>query len=372
MDAGSCRHAVHALVVSCALAAGLSGCGTGSRAAPAAPHRLRTGVPNGFEPEAIAARGARDYWLLGSVPCRARRCYAIVRTDNGGRSFTTAAAPALPVTTTDPSLRLADRRNAFAYVSRPGGPFFATHDGGTTWRQLAIGDVLALTTTGGYAYATTARCSLDRCTGYRLRRSPVSADTWSASTLPFTPGGPILDLAAKGRAVWLLGTVAGTREEHDELARSADGGLTFDTAPGPCYAGLGGRLLPVTGAVWAVCPTGNLGSAYRSVDGGASFARLTTPPLVNSARLAAASTNTAVVFGNGAGSQLLRTTDGGVTWQPARTPHPPTVVSWLGFADSRVGYALVQTGWDTADRVERQELWRTTDAGARWRVVRLR
>src|SRR5207253_675068 len=81
-------------------------------------------------------------------------------------------------------------------------------------------------------------------------------------------------------------------------------------------------------------------------------------PLVNSARLAAASTNTAVVFGNGAGSQLLRTTDGGVTWQPARAPHPPTVVSWLGFADSRVGYALVQTGWDTADRVERQELWR--------------
>ena len=93
---------------------------------------------------------------------------------------------------------------------------------------------------------------------------------------------------------------------------------------------------------------------------------------MNSGRLAVASTKTAVVFGNGAGSRLLRTTDGGRTWHPARAPHPPTVVSWLGFADSRVGYALVQTGWDTADRVERQELWRTTDAGARWRVVRLR
>src|SRR5256886_11131523 len=102
MDAGSCRHAVHALVVSCALAAGLSGCGTGSRAAPAAAHRLRTGVPNGFEPEAIAARGAGDYWLLGSVPCRARRCYAIVRTDNGGRLPHTGAARAASPATPPP------------------------------------------------------------------------------------------------------------------------------------------------------------------------------------------------------------------------------------------------------------------------------
>src|SRR3954452_23792369 len=121
MDVGICRHAVQALVVSCALAAALSGCGTGSRTAPAAAHHLRTGVPDGFEPEAIAVHGASDYWLLGSVPCRARRCFAIVRTNDGGRSFTRATAPALPVTTTDPSLRLADSGNAFAYVSRPGG-----------------------------------------------------------------------------------------------------------------------------------------------------------------------------------------------------------------------------------------------------------
>ncbi len=371
MDAGSHRHAARALIAGAVTAIAMSGCGSSSRPAPAAA-RPQPKVPASFEPQAIAVRGARNYWLLGSVPCHKRRCFAIVRTTDGGRSFTRAAAPALPIMTTDPSLRLADSRNAFAYVSTPGGPFFATHDGGATWGRIAIGDVLALTIAGGNAYAVTAECSLDRCTSYRLRRSSVSVDTWSASALPFTPDGPILDLAGKGRAVWLLGTPTRIREEHDELARSTDGGLTFDAAPGPCYAGLGGRLLPVTSAVWAVCPTGNLGAALRSVDGGTSFAPLTTPPLMNSARLAAASADTAVVFGNGAGSRLLRTTDGGTTWHPARTPHPPTVVSWLGFANSRVGYALVQTGWDAAAKVERQELWRTTDGGARWLAVSLR
>jgi photosystem II stability/assembly factor-like uncharacterized protein len=127
----------------------------------------------------------------------------------------------------------------------------------------------------------------------------------------------------------------------------------------------------VATAIWAVCPTGNLGAAFRSSNGGASWQRLAAPTLVNSAQLAAASAATAVVFGNGAGSRLFRTTNGGASWGAAGTPSA-TAVSWLDFGDARTGYALVQTGWDEAAGVERQEFWRTTDAGARWRVVRLR
>jgi len=129
------------------------------------------------------------------------------------------------------------------------------------------------------------------------------------------------------------------------------------------------------GAIWAVCPTGNLGTALRSSDDGTTWQRLAAATLVNSALLAAASADTAdtaVVFGNGAGSRLLRTTDGGATWDRAHTPRPAVAISWLGFGDTRTGYALVQTGWDATAEAERQQLWRTTDAGARWRVVRRR
>jgi hypothetical protein len=38
---------------------------------------------------------------------------------------------------------------------------------------------------------------------------------------------------------------------------------------------------------------------------------------------------------------------------------------WIGFADAKVGAALVQTRSDGA-----LALWRTTDGGASWSVVR--
>jgi photosystem II stability/assembly factor-like uncharacterized protein len=371
MGAGSHRHAVRALIACAVLATSASGCETSSRVAPTARPNPPS-IPAGFEPQAVAIRGGHRYWLLGTAPCRATRCSLILRTTDAGHTFTKTPAPRLPSTTGEPSLEFVDSRNGFAYVPGPGDAFFATHDGGTTWRRLAFGNVLALAAANGSAYAVTAHCSLDGCTRFRLRRWHLPSTSWTAAPLPFTPDGTVLDLAARGSGVWLLGTPAGNQAEHDELARSTDGGRTFTTALGPCYAGLGGRLVPVSGAIWAVCPTGNLGSAFRSSDAGTSWQHLATPTLVNSAQLAAASADTAVVFGNGAGSRLYRTTDGGATWYPARSPPRGTVVSWLGFGDAGTGYALVQTGWDAAAKTERQQLWRTTGGGARWRAVRLR
>jgi photosystem II stability/assembly factor-like uncharacterized protein len=369
MGAGSHRQAVRALIACAVLTASASGCET-SRTAPATARPHPASIPAGFEPQAVAIRGGHRFWLLGTAPCRASRCSLILRTTNAGRTFTKTPAPRVPSTTAEPGLEFVDSRNGFAYVPGPGGALFATRDGGATWGRLAFGNVLAFAAANGSAYAVTAQCSLEGCARFRLRRSR-QPNAWSAAALPFTPDGSLLALAARGTDVWLLGTPAGNKAEHDELARSTDGGRTFATASGPCYAGLGGRLVPVKGAIWAICPTGNLGSASRSSDAGATWQHLATPPLVNSAQLAAASADTAVVFGNGAGSRLFRTTSGGATWHPARTPPGAPVVSWLGFSDARTGYALVQTGWDAVAKTERQKLWRTTDGGARWRAVRL-
>src|SRR5207249_1326518 len=128
-------------------------------------------------------------------------------------------------------------------------------------------------------------CSIARCSGYRFQRSPVSRNAWNSTALPFTPDGSIVDLAAHGMKVWLLGTPAGSRQgQRDVIARSSDGGRTFVTGPGPCYPGLGGELAPTSArVVWGVCPTGMMAAASRSTNGGSTFTDLMTPPLVNSA-----------------------------------------------------------------------------------------
>jgi photosystem II stability/assembly factor-like uncharacterized protein len=322
----------------------------------------RSSVPAGFEPISFTAVSERDFWLLGTVPCHGRRCTAIVRTTDGGRTFAALHAPALPTSGNTPELRFADRLDGFAFV-RWRGLFYATHDGGATWRRLRLGRVLGFATGAGNAYLVTSR---------RLERSRVSVDAWHAEPVPFPSDGSPLDLEARQANLWLLGTRRATIPIHDELARSQDGGRTFETSPAPCTPGLGGELAPTSATVvWAVCPTGMLAGAWRSTNGGISFARLRTPQLVNSAQIAPASATTAVLD-RGVRGRLHRTTDGGRTWRPARTAGRATDVIWVGFTDARVGAAVVQTGYDESAKSELTELWRTTDGGATWSRVLMR
>jgi photosystem II stability/assembly factor-like uncharacterized protein len=305
----------------------------------------------------FTAVSERDYWVLATGRCR---CFTILRTTNGGTTFVRITAPPLPMSGTTPFLRFADRRDGFAFVPGLGGRFYATHDGGRTWRRIQRRTLLAFATGGGSVYVVTARCGLNRCSAYRLERASVAGGAWTSRPLPFAPAASVLELAAHGSDLWLLGTAVGDRQ-HDTLARSADGGRSFAVGAGPCYGDLGGRLEPTSASVvWAVCPTGLMAGAWRSTDGGATFAPLKTRGLVNSAALAPASDTTAVLAANGAGAPLLRTTNGGATWRPV-TPKAGGYEYWIGFIDARVGVAIGSNG----------VLWRTTTGGATWSRVRL-
>jgi photosystem II stability/assembly factor-like uncharacterized protein len=308
----------------------------------------------------FTAVGARDYWVLAAQRCATRRCFTVLRTTNGGRSFVRLAAPPLPASGVTPVLRFADGRDGFAYVPGVGGRFYATHDGGRTWARRSPGTVLAFATGGGNVYLVTGRCTPLPCTEYRFARASVAGGAWTSRRLPFVPAASTFDLAAHGSRVWLLG--APRLDRHDALARSDDGGRTFVVARGPCYSDLGGRLEPTSAAVvWAICPTGLLAGAWRSVDGGARFVSLRTGGLVNSAALAPASDTTAVVAADGAGAGLRRTEDGGATWRPVGTRSMGDIWLFVGFTDGRVGAAIAGNG----------VLWRTTDGGATWGRVRL-
>jgi len=346
------------------LAVTVGGCGGGG----GGRHTGRQ-LPARFVAVSLSTLDDSEFALLGTVPCSVGRCHVIERTADGGRSFTRVAAPrGLPSEGTTPTLRFADARDGFVWVPFGWGAFWSTHDGGATWRRVRSPDVVAFTTADGKAYAVTAHCTTQICSGYHFAHGPASAPHWLESPLPFVPDGPVVDLAARGRNVWLLGTPAESRvPHHDVLARSIDGDRTFVTGDGPCIPGLAGDLEPSSArVVWAVCPTGMLAAASRSTDGGVIFEPLRAPPLVNAARLAPASDQTAVLAANGAGRPLYRTTDGGATWRPLRPPGNDNVWWDVVFTDTRTGDALVQVGARPA------AIWRTTDGGTTWSRVHRR
>lgn len=330
-----------------ALALVLAGCGT---------HRSTRPLPTTFDPLALSALDDSRFFAFGTLPCSAGRCFAIERTTDGGRTFDRVRTPVgLPAEGTTPTLRFADGRNGFLWVPFAWGSFWSTHDGGATWRRMRSPAVVAFTTAGSEAYAIVARCTPASCRDYRFARGPASAVRWRESHFPYVPNGPLLDLAARGRDVWILGTpdstVAALR--HDVLSRSTDGGRTFATGFGPCVPGLGGRLVPSsTRVVWAVCPTGMLAGAARSTDGGATFAPLHTPPLSNGAVLFSASDDTTILAPNAAGSASYRTTDGGRTWRRLRA-QPGGIV----FTSPRNGIAVAHG-----------RLVHTADAGLTWQA----
>jgi hypothetical protein len=344
-----------------------------------APARVRA-VPLGFIPLSFTAISDSDYWVLGSVPCAGGRCTAIARTTDGGASFSSVRAPELQNVgapgRAEPNLRFADHDDGWAFVTGADGAFYVTHDGGASWHPVRQRSLIAFATGGGYVYAVTAACTPDSCSALRFERSPVSHDAWTTSAMPFPPDSPVLDLSAHGTSVWVLATRAGQvgAARYDVLAHSTDAGQTFTVGNGPCFPGLGGTLAPSSANVlWAVCPTGMMAGASRSTDGGITFAPLHLQKSIpNSTSLAPASDDSALLIINAGGATPLLTTDAGAHWTAPRAPAGATSWAWAGFTDAQTGAALVQTRYVTTARLQLQQLWRTTDGGASWSVVRFR
>ena len=324
-------------------------------------------IPKGFEPVTAAAVGAHDLWVLGDYRCGSDTlCNALYRSTDSGKHFSRLTG-SLTFSADEQTLVFANARVGYAYGFR--NALYVTRDGGETWKRALARPIIALAVGGGNVYAASGHCTPARgCRGFRLSRSSIIRTEWRTLPLP-VPGRFPFALAARGTHLWVAGSSGSATRDTARLARSTNGGRTFTTEDGPCFADLGGEVVSAGHAVvWAVCGTGMLSITYRSTNGGRTFVSKHRYAQTNGAQIVAASPLVAVLNrGEGIKPPLLvRTANGGSTWHGVREPRQPQAVSWLGFTSSRVGYAVVQlSALDTA-------LWRTTDGGATWHSVPIR
>ncbi len=225
-----------------------------------------------------------------------------------------------------------------------GGSFWATGDGGHSWRtggpanaevrQIAAGPnagyVLLRTANGGYV--------LGRAAAGTVEAKPVLDGNRLTGTTPY--------LATSGTTVVVI--------SGDRTLRSSDGGRSFTASRGPCRADLGGTVSAAGSAVLAWCATGTAGVGYLSTDRGAGFTRTDAS---GGNHAAGAPTGSGAVFAYQTGSGLRLT---GRSGAGTAVRGGPSTVSWVGFSTPDNGFAIGATDSGST------RLWRSVDGGHSW------
>jgi hypothetical protein len=328
--------------------------------------------PVGFVPLSVTAISAKTYWVLGHAPCASGTCTAVVKTTDGGASFTEIGAPSSALVpdaagtgnvvdaSTISDIRFVDSSDGWAY----GGGLWQTTDGGQTWTAVGGlgGSVQRLAVASGQVWAI-VRSGATASTGpsYALYASSYPNGAWArvGSAGSFGPAVPAL--AVHNTAVTVIGDDAATGAAK---AVTATGGTTFTALPAPPCVGGGGNPVSetTTGGLWLACSSiaGKLGGVVYSPDFGASFSVISKGTKTAILAIGAVDDSSAIV---GEGEQLVRMTAGKSTSAVAQ-PAVKVDGGWafIGFTDTSDGFAIpIENGT--------RQLWRTTDGGSRWSVV---
>jgi photosystem II stability/assembly factor-like uncharacterized protein len=341
-------------------------------------------VPAGFRAVDLTWISNSDGWALGTAPCGNPPCTSIVRTTDGGKSWTGIPAPKARLGQTDscPSacdlvtgLRFATARVGYAF-----GPnsLFLTTDGGASWQRQPGGSAYSLEIVDGSALRVTGQqpsCA-PGCT-FSVQRASLGSSDWHDVALPAGGQQAGAQLAASGRTVVLATfghTAGGAESATSVLFTSTDGGASWRKIGEPCVQNAsGGGPWEVDTVAVTVAPDSSItglcterGGAFEhtitSTDGGAHF---TAAPSslgggTGSSPLGAASSRILLVGLD----PLYRSTDGGGHWQRVDAGgRGPGAVGWIGFESSTVGRVL---GLDTGDAIGSTTVWTTTDAGRSW------
>lgn len=166
-----------------------------------------------------------------------------------------------------------------------------------------------------------------------------------------TPLNPFQDVTGFTSIV-VQGNFITLATDKDKIARSTDGGLSFEIITANIPSAINKLHSPATGVIFGC---GNSGKIIRSTDNGASWASLPTGATVDLFDISSVNGN--ILFACGANGIILRSTNGGDSWS-ASSPVP--------FRLNAVKFSGPQTGWAAGDY---GVVLKTTDAGISWNSV---
>jgi photosystem II stability/assembly factor-like uncharacterized protein len=236
-------------------------------------------VPAGFAPISLTFVSGRTGYALGTIECANGLCPALVRTDDGGRSWRSTNAPRI-VTSRDtrlPLVRFADARNGWVFADEA----WSTHDGGDHWAPVTFSDmgagggVLDMEASAGLVHAVVLDPAMS---GAQVLSSPVGSDRFLPSSPRLQSGaGPIptAPIVLNGPTGW----IAFNNRGITDAVRLVDGRWQSWSAPCRDF-GTATIVARTAHDLIARCDPGPAAQSpalpfyQRSRDGGSTFARV--------------------------------------------------------------------------------------------------
>ncbi|HEU0128809.1 MAG TPA: hypothetical protein VFQ48_09415 [Pseudonocardiaceae bacterium] len=296
--------------------------------------------------------------MLFAVPddsCPQQQCAVVEVTKDAGKSWKPLSAvdvgvSARPVGDTVREVRFAgDGTNGWTF----GGELLATHDAGASWTTPALpvsGSVTSLEAWGEFVYAVVT----DEAQGTAsLVRSPVASDDWRTVDLGAVPA-EIPALVVSEQVVAVLARPADS--DVESLLTSSDG-VTWQTRT-PCEEGRSPSTLSTTEkSMWLLCSDDTAAHARVSVDGGQTWEGAPGEFSLGSQLAARDPSTAAVADPAGRGLTLVA-----VDHQPVQVSDSELDdVVLAGFTNPTTGYVLDANG----------DVLRTDDGGKTWQPYSL-
>ncbi|HEY6468940.1 MAG TPA: hypothetical protein VI434_04165 [Candidatus Dormibacteraeota bacterium] len=277
-------------------------------------------------------------------------------------------------------LRFADSEDG--WISGP--RLYSTHDAGRVWTRIALAGLEAPNSSVGALEAADGRVYAEVAEGIEpntlgpvvLFGSRTDSDAWySVQSVTTGPAGFAGNISVAQGVFWLsLHPAIVTPQDSESLStlyRSVDG-ITWRSEPQPCPSHSVATVAASTAdRVFVVCADGLAAgsegkTAYRSDNGGATYAAVADPPLGGDfEEVSAASSSVSVAASSGA-TEIYTSFDGGLTWLTTLTIGDAGLgLSELGFTTASQGVAI----HGQTDYPDSLQLWMTRDGGRQWLAV---
>lgn len=334
-------------------------------------------APANFEPGSVSFPSASDGFVLGEVPCGTADCPSMLKTTNGGRTWTTVGVPNTAYL--EPSEQQPETINQVMFANSNDGWAFgpalwATTNGGASWHMETVGGpVLAMMSAGGNAYAVVGSCyqSSSKCAQPtdKVEKTAVGPGIWAP--IPGLKGvGTTTYLATTGSTVFIA---LWSKLNGPAVIWQSSNGTSWQHHAEACYqpsqaVDLAGLAAATSTTVYELC-AGNPGAGQEekyveaSTNGGASAhlaGRLSLGGLAGT--FAAATTGDIAVGAASGASFIYHSGNGGKSWGTTTFNDGGAGLSDLQFAGAALG-AVVEgrPGLGGSDR-----LWLSRNGGGSW------